>query len=220
MFSGLDLARLADLPEDVLNEARRVSEKLVELEAQKNEESKSNKVAIRRKALLRVTHLFLYCWFSIRILLAHRLSVLVADPLYYGFFSPSSRLVLSQLPICLTLGSFVTIAQDAAYTSLRTLDSARRRPHYIRRTLSEGHSEGPAGNSLRPDFCQILLASCHVYGIKFRCANNDFGTPCKLGQTPEASLDLANLPYLGVSAITFDGSYIKQSFSDVLPTWR
>ena len=51
---GLDLASLADLPNDVLAEARRVSEKLVELEARKNEESKSNRVAIRRKALLRV----------------------------------------------------------------------------------------------------------------------------------------------------------------------
>ena len=53
---GLDLASLADLPNDVLAEARRVSEKLVELEARKNEESKSNRVAIRRKALLRVKH--------------------------------------------------------------------------------------------------------------------------------------------------------------------
>ena len=52
--AGLDLARLADLPDDVLTEARRVSEKLTELEERKKEESKTNKVAIRRKALLRV----------------------------------------------------------------------------------------------------------------------------------------------------------------------
>ena len=52
--TGLDLARLADLPDDVLTEARRVSEKLTELEERKKEESKTNKVAIRRKALLRV----------------------------------------------------------------------------------------------------------------------------------------------------------------------
>ena len=52
--TGLDLARLADLPDDVLAEARRVSEKLTELEERKKEESKTNKVAIRRKALLRV----------------------------------------------------------------------------------------------------------------------------------------------------------------------
>lgn len=52
--TGLDLARLADLPEDVIAEARRVSDKLTELEARKHEDSKSNKIAIRRKALLRV----------------------------------------------------------------------------------------------------------------------------------------------------------------------
>ena len=51
---GLDLARLADLPDDVLVEARRVAERLDELEERKKEESKTNKVAIRRKALLRV----------------------------------------------------------------------------------------------------------------------------------------------------------------------
>ncbi|KAI0075934.1 hypothetical protein K474DRAFT_1645947 [Panus rudis PR-1116 ss-1] len=51
---GLDLARLADLPENVLVEARRVAEKLTELEARKNEESKTTKIAIRRKALLRL----------------------------------------------------------------------------------------------------------------------------------------------------------------------
>ncbi|KAI0809119.1 muts domain V-domain-containing protein [Irpex lacteus] len=53
---GLDLARLADLPEDVLTEARRVSEKLTALEEKKKEDSKSNKVAVRRKAMLRLRH--------------------------------------------------------------------------------------------------------------------------------------------------------------------
>ena len=51
---GLDLARLADLPEDVLIEAKAVAEKLTELEAKKREESKTSKIAVRRKALLRV----------------------------------------------------------------------------------------------------------------------------------------------------------------------
>lgn len=51
---GLDLARLADLPDDVLTEAKRVSERLMELEERKNEESKTNKLAVRRRALLRV----------------------------------------------------------------------------------------------------------------------------------------------------------------------
>ncbi|GJE94158.1 MutS family DNA mismatch repair protein [Phanerochaete sordida] len=51
---GLDLARLADLPADVISEARRVSERLTAIEAKKNEESRSTKVAVRRKALLRL----------------------------------------------------------------------------------------------------------------------------------------------------------------------
>ncbi|KAL4244476.1 DNA mismatch repair MutS family protein [Abortiporus biennis] len=51
---GLDLATLADLPDDVLTEGRRVAEKLTELETQKEEDSKTNKIAIRRKALLRL----------------------------------------------------------------------------------------------------------------------------------------------------------------------
>lgn len=45
----------------MLIEARRVSEKLAELEARENEESKSNKVAVRRKALLRVKLSFGLC---------------------------------------------------------------------------------------------------------------------------------------------------------------
>ncbi|KAH8101458.1 muts domain V-domain-containing protein [Cristinia sonorae] len=51
---GLDLARLADLPDDVLLEAKRVSDRLTELEKRKNEESKTTKLAIRRQALLRL----------------------------------------------------------------------------------------------------------------------------------------------------------------------
>ncbi|CAL1697007.1 unnamed protein product [Somion occarium] len=51
---GLDLARLADLPEDALIESRRVADKLSELEARQHEESRTTKVAIRRKALLRL----------------------------------------------------------------------------------------------------------------------------------------------------------------------
>ena len=56
--AGLELARLADFPEDVLVEAHRVSAKLTELEARKKEDSKFNKVAVRRKAMLRVTTIF------------------------------------------------------------------------------------------------------------------------------------------------------------------
>ncbi len=51
---GLELARLADLPEDIITEARRVAEHLAQVNAQNEEESESSKIAKRRKALLRV----------------------------------------------------------------------------------------------------------------------------------------------------------------------
>ena len=51
---GIDLARLADLPLDVLVESRRVAERLTVLQTRQEESSESRKIAIRRKALLRV----------------------------------------------------------------------------------------------------------------------------------------------------------------------
>lgn len=51
---GLDLANLADLPEDVILEARRVANHLAQVEAQNDEESESSIIAKRRKALLRL----------------------------------------------------------------------------------------------------------------------------------------------------------------------
>ncbi|OSX68008.1 hypothetical protein POSPLADRAFT_1128862 [Postia placenta MAD-698-R-SB12] len=51
---GLELARLADLPEDVIVEAQRVADKLSELEEREHRESHTNKIAVRRKALLRL----------------------------------------------------------------------------------------------------------------------------------------------------------------------
>ncbi len=51
---GLDLARLADLPESVISEARRVAEYLTEQEARDQQQSKTSKIALRRRALLRV----------------------------------------------------------------------------------------------------------------------------------------------------------------------
>jgi DNA mismatch repair protein MSH4 len=53
-FSGIELARLADLPADVLTEAKRVAEKLASLHARGEESSVSHNIAVRRKALLRV----------------------------------------------------------------------------------------------------------------------------------------------------------------------
>lgn len=55
VVAGLELARLADLPEDVIVEAQRVADKLSELEEREHRESHTNKIAVRRKALLRVT---------------------------------------------------------------------------------------------------------------------------------------------------------------------
>lgn len=52
--AGLELARLADLPANVLTESKRVAETLAELHARQKEDSKSSKIAMRRKALLRV----------------------------------------------------------------------------------------------------------------------------------------------------------------------
>ena len=55
IISGIDLARLADLPSDVLVESRRVAERLAVLQKSHEESSESRKIANRRKALLRVT---------------------------------------------------------------------------------------------------------------------------------------------------------------------
>ncbi|KIJ98256.1 hypothetical protein K443DRAFT_104257 [Laccaria amethystina LaAM-08-1] len=51
---GLELARLADLPPDVLTESRRVAEHLAALQTRHETESESSKFAVRRKALLRL----------------------------------------------------------------------------------------------------------------------------------------------------------------------
>lgn len=52
---GLELAQLADLPSDVLVEASRVADRLTELEADRREDSESSRLALRRKAMLRVS---------------------------------------------------------------------------------------------------------------------------------------------------------------------
>lgn len=51
---GLDLARLADLPEDVMVESIKISEELSRLNNEKDESSRSAQVAARRRALLKV----------------------------------------------------------------------------------------------------------------------------------------------------------------------
>jgi DNA mismatch repair protein MSH4 len=51
---GLELARLADLPADVLEEGKRVAKELQVLQTRHEEESASSKIALRRKVLLKV----------------------------------------------------------------------------------------------------------------------------------------------------------------------
>lgn len=53
--AGLELARLADLPSDILQEGHRVAEKLAELQKKQEEESEGSQIALRRKVLLRVS---------------------------------------------------------------------------------------------------------------------------------------------------------------------
>ena len=52
---GLELARLADLPSDILQEGQRVAAKLAELQKKQEEESEGSQIALRRKVLLRVS---------------------------------------------------------------------------------------------------------------------------------------------------------------------
>ncbi|KAI0324451.1 hypothetical protein GY45DRAFT_1375540 [Cubamyces sp. BRFM 1775] len=51
---GLDLSRLADLPPPVITEARRVAELLADKEERDQQQSRTSKLAVRRKALLRL----------------------------------------------------------------------------------------------------------------------------------------------------------------------
>ena len=59
--SGIELARLADLPADVLSEAKRVADKLSSRQLQSEEASESHKLTVRRKALLRVVFFTIEC---------------------------------------------------------------------------------------------------------------------------------------------------------------
>lgn len=48
------MGRLADLPEDVLIEGRRVAESFAAMEEERRQASKSTKIQVRRKAMLQV----------------------------------------------------------------------------------------------------------------------------------------------------------------------
>ena len=51
---GLELARLADLPSDVIEEGRRVANALADLHARSEEESQTTIMATRRRAVVKV----------------------------------------------------------------------------------------------------------------------------------------------------------------------
>ncbi|KAN0101113.1 MutS domain V domain containing protein [Tylopilus felleus] len=51
---GLELARLADLPSDVIEEARRISNALADLHARREKESETSITAMRRRAVLKL----------------------------------------------------------------------------------------------------------------------------------------------------------------------
>lgn len=53
---GLELARLADLPSDVIEEGRKVATVLADLHARGEEESQTTITATRRRAVLRVRY--------------------------------------------------------------------------------------------------------------------------------------------------------------------
>jgi DNA mismatch repair protein MSH4 len=55
LSAGLELARLADLPKDVRDEAARIANKLSARQADRREQGLTNKVVLRRKALVRVS---------------------------------------------------------------------------------------------------------------------------------------------------------------------
>jgi DNA mismatch repair protein MSH4 len=64
---GLQLARLADLPKDVLIEAEKVAQHLSDESAQNDENSESAKVARRRKTVLKVRLLHCHYLFGVSI---------------------------------------------------------------------------------------------------------------------------------------------------------
>ncbi|KAF9523645.1 muts domain V-domain-containing protein [Crepidotus variabilis] len=72
---GIELARLADLPPDVLSEGKRVAENLAALQTQQEVSSETHKTAIRRKALLKLqtqlTHAYKHSALPDRDLLAY-----------------------------------------------------------------------------------------------------------------------------------------------------
>lgn len=61
---GLELSKLADLPDDVMSTARKVAETLSNIEAQKQASSKITQVVKRRKAILSV-HIYLFYSFPL-----------------------------------------------------------------------------------------------------------------------------------------------------------
>ena len=128
-LAGIDLARLADLPLDVLIESRRVAERLAVLQTNHEESSESRKIANRRKALLRVNSSF--CHFLLRLRLLDLFGLLLdffcgrCYPVDSDMFSFFWNLTLvHQL-----------IAPNAINSSVRTFCSTRQGPPGIYWTI-------------------------------------------------------------------------------------
>lgn len=132
---GLDLARLADLPAPVVTEARRVAELLTEQEERDMEQSRTSKLAVRRKALLRV--------------ISRRFPLTRSS---LKFFGHSERLS-SRRHLGPGTGTLVLPWLDSAlaaphttWTGSRPLDSPGRGACGVPRAVPEGHHGGPTAN--------------------------------------------------------------------------
>lgn len=78
-IAGLELAKLADLPETVMTESRRIAKELANLEAQKQASSKTTQAVARRTAILNV---YIPC--SAGLSDAHKLTVLYSALVILG----------------------------------------------------------------------------------------------------------------------------------------
>ena len=116
-LTGIDLARLADLPLDVLVESRRVAERLADLQTSHEESSESRKIAIRRKALLRVISSSVASSRAIAQVLLH-------DFVLVGVATQSTRISSFFLDLILVH----LIAPDAINSGIRTFCSTRQGP--------------------------------------------------------------------------------------------
>lgn len=148
-LTGIDLARLADLPSDVLVESRRVAERLADLQKSHEESSESRKIANRRKALLRVIP------FSVTSSCVYAYLVCLG---YCTTFLWTLRLGYDSL-----FGIWPSlIAPDAINSSVWTFCSTRQGPSGIYRTIPSWYCEGLLAR-LKLDTDQTAL--CFLFAL-------------------------------------------------------